>query len=125
MENALRAKDLRIGNYIGEPVSPVTDLNIICGLKTLQNIENGKLYNPIPLTEQWLLRGGFELRGNEYFKKYTEREEFVLTVDRGNYYLAEYDEGHGFQAVYQPLQYVHQLQNIIHSLNGQELEFKD
>lgn len=76
-----------------------------------------KLY-PIPLTEEWLIKFGFEKRSAGYWDNATME---IFQYSTGNFYLsinAEYTEG-------ERIEYVHTLQNISHSLYRQELTIKE
>lgn len=81
------------------------------------NIED---IEPIPLTEDILVRHGFKHFGgglykmNDYndFEIKKNNEGYMITSDGGNCYISEY------------FNYVHKLQNISFALTGKELEVK-
>lgn len=117
----MEAKELRIGNFVnleGEIIN--IDLDYF-----YWEIEgNGLLHltEPIPLTEEWLLKFGAE----------------KVTYDDGSgYYLALrhkdfsvfYEEGWGvYLDIYEviiKLEYVHKLQNIWYALTNEELKIND
>jgi hypothetical protein len=70
-------------------------------------------YNPIQLTEEWLLKFGFEKIGT-YFKI---NNEFEILTDNGRYYYYI-----NLDRLY--LNSIHQLQNLFYCLCGEELTFK-
>ena len=56
----MKATELRLGNLIYTKVKHI-DLGVL-----LENPESNE-YEPIPLTDEWLLRFGFEKSGDAYF----------------------------------------------------------
>jgi len=76
-------------------------------------------YKPIPLTEEWLLKFGFERMptNSEYDYKL---DDFHLNVDpdlENGYWV----DGLGLM---KSIQYVHQLQNLYKALSNEELTIK-
>lgn len=143
-------KELRIGNkfqMIGSTmVNTVFDisdntrhgqLNQNVGYSHLITVEeNGNQYKPIemdgvPLTEDWLLKFGFEkhksLITDSYTKSYFVEKQLSITIQPGNQYAYIRD----FDALvvvrnsdYHGPFYVHQLQNLYFCLTGEELTIK-
>ena len=88
--------------------------------------------SPIELTEEWLLKLGFECiadcidqktfalknrKSNYYYAVILDHEEIVLErKDINGFYIIIWDERY--------FQYVHQLQNIYFALTGEELQLK-
>ena len=112
----LQANELRIGNWY---------LSFGVDLKQVESITKDKIlidFHPIPLTEEWLLKFGFE-----YHHKIISRRFYNI----GNLF-AEVG-GDGRTAIYGTLagelmcfvNYVHQLQNLYFALTGEELILKD
>jgi hypothetical protein len=105
----IKANELRIGNWFdfnGRPmqVRPIT----------INDIFYGKIYEPLPLTEEWLIKFGFEKTPLHYFKK----DGIILSVE--DFY---YECFLGSNSVI--IKYVHQLQNLYFALTGEELEVKE
>lgn len=108
----MKANELRIGNYVKSNDVNMAPYFIVTAsfLKQNEN-EMSWFIDPIPLTEEWLLKFGFEC---------------VYTYDDHHYYL---DSKHGFSLdrSFQHLdceydiEYVHQLQNLYFALTGKEL----
>lgn len=78
-------------------------------------------FDGIPLTEEWLLRMGFEK---------TEKEWYFLNVCNDWTYLYWNKEGifelsvNKHSVIFQNITSVHQLQNLYFALTGEELEIK-
>lgn len=70
--------------------------------------------NPIPITEEWLLRFGFQRESLK--SSWTLNDEEIWD-----------DLPIGRKIIYQntPVYYVHQLQNLYYALTGNELEIKE
>jgi hypothetical protein len=81
-------------------------------------IENLKKLKPITLTEDWLIKFGFEDR-NDYWKKKKVKmvwsSRIIKTGERLGIRHEKYDH----------IQYVHQLQNLYFALTGNELTVRE
>ena len=124
----MKANDLRIGNYVklaGETThirwfyderKIFVDI-LEKGMATMRFDE----LEPIPLTEEWLLKLGFKKSKNLYFDtnegKYFSYIKFDAWDNRGKYSYCLDDE----RGSYKPLDYVHQLQNLYYALTNEEL----
>lgn len=79
----------------------------------------------IPLTEEWLVKFGFEIKGGYAIKKIKNVlhgdyiYSFVLDFSEGDYTFS--DSSNLPRA---PVQYIHQLQNLYFALTGEELTIK-
>jgi hypothetical protein len=114
--------ELRIGNYI-QHIEDKTMSSIDmfygseiyidewgCGTTELKECE------PIPLTEEWLLKFGFKKYGKtELFKK----NSFTLKFWDNKLYWNDYRWSSN------ELKHVHQLQNLYFAITREELEYKD
>lgn len=115
MESIEFAKQLRIGNYFRYSHT-----------KNVDEIRNGKqideyigAYEPIPLTDGWLLRLGFiyvQLSNKKEYKKYVSYIGVRVNgyIDESTFYVV-------LKGRTERIQYVHQLQNLYFALTGQEL----
>jgi len=136
----IKATELRLGNYVR--------CKIYNGNKDVvipfvwQEAKYIHLFEPIPLTEEWLKRFGFESRlinnaFNEWYTMCTPpnyKREFALCFRFGEYRDVPRDQytsnawhawmssgdSHSFN-----IQYIHQLQNLYFALTGQELTLKE
>jgi hypothetical protein len=124
--NAMNSDELKVGNYVGATlagnIGPSED-DIIVGnglvLHTIESgvdIDNAEWYFPIPLTEEWLVKFGFERKGNSYYKG----EDFDVFLSKS---------GHQASLNEHPLpsciEYIHQLQNLYVDLFEEKLTFKE
>jgi hypothetical protein len=99
---------------------------IISDLASNPSIE---LYHPIPLTEQWLLKFGFE---REQAKQPSSIAYCLFGAECNDFHV-EYDDIMEAWQIYledhfwiqRQIHHIHQLQNIYHSLTGEELTIKD
>ena len=107
----MKASELRIGNWINDGDGDFT----VCR-KTLAHVEKfPNKFKPIPLTEEWLVKFGFEkIKENTYsapvvsFLIYTNQKKYAVSFWQGN-----------------ELEHVHQLQNLYFALVGEELTIKE
>ena len=77
---------------------------------------------PIPLTEEILLKCGFELSDCHWdYWNPDEELSFCMTIfEDGMFFSA----GEGIRLNKYPIEYVHQLQDIFYVITGKELEVK-
>ena len=128
----MTTRELMIGNYV-MAINNYEDIfyvNCIYGYRDL-NITSGIYKNydttirdvkPIPLTEEWLIKFGFDLINNEYHQSRNHELKLYWTVNK-NKMIPEFNEkrfvtGYDFK-------YVHQLQNLYFILTGEELTIKN
>jgi hypothetical protein len=126
----LTTNELRIGNILAfgkpefiEEVNYITSKTI--GLSTdlsTDTLTPIGLFQPIPLTEDWLVKLGFEKIPNHSEKKamcdfiYGDKMELCYDVDTDSFYLYNWEQ--------LEIKYVHQLQNLYFSLMNKELTLK-
>lgn len=72
---------------------------------------------PIPLTEEWLLKFSFEKEDEEYFHK-SKYAPVLIECDNG--WADSFEERQASKII----NYVHQLQNLFYALTGEELTLK-
>lgn len=125
--NELNPKELRIGNLIASAAMKGIYSAVVVMTADRVNGSNQKYYNPIPLTEDWLLEFGFTTDWNDGGKPVLRTEWKVkdLTVF---YHTRGLDKKTaclwhdiGFETGVK-IRYVHQLQNLYFALTGRELE---
>lgn len=82
-------------------------------------------YEPIPLTEEILLKCGFEVNGKYYHSKYIQDSiKLIYDFDQRILYFKYNGEFSPMIQIPKTIEYLHELQNIIHALTGQELKIE-
>ena len=115
----MEEKDLRIGNYYNNS----QDINYI---KTGSDIDYAAVYGrPIPLTEEWLVKFGFEISGvtgkkGKYIVWLYDNKEYCFLIHNEKDSLDNNDL-RVFSTPLANIKHVHQLQNLYHALTGEEL----
>lgn len=105
----IRAEELRIGNLALMPSSnAITTITVM----DISDIENGyKNRLPIPLTEEWLVKFGFEEAEHEGIFRLPELPNIAVII--GQFIEIEYKE---FSVLKIKCDYVHELQNFFSCL---------
>lgn len=89
-------------------------------------------FEPIPITEEWLIKLGFVKHGKEYIisTEFVERYFFISAYYR--YETGSIVDGWEYGCYNKKVphhismgKYIHQLQNLYFSLTGEELELKE
>jgi hypothetical protein len=117
----MKSTELRIGNWVkGIGLNVQWDIE---GVKydfiySLGQWRHLSVFEPIPLTEEWLLKFRFELINNDYWQSRNSELKLHWTVNK-NKMIPEFNEkrlviGYDFE-------HVHQLQNLYFALTGEEL----
>lgn len=139
----MKAQELRLGNWLyyrnyltgdemldAEP-NAEKPYNLQCVTPhVIEWVEKGdKVYEPIPLTEEWLVKLGFEENAGRFtngHKEYCAHNydfRFTITTDHeDNVGLCAFGSD---DDIVLTVKYVHQLQNLFHSLTGEELTIKE
>lgn len=119
----MKAKELRIGNLIR-----YNDTKEVCRVYQLEHryknvyringLNENPDVEPIPITEEWLLKLGFEVEKNGgivFASKDDNCKFYVYCENNKTWKIGKYNNG--FKHIY----YVHQLQNLYFALTGEEL----
>ena len=129
--------ELRIGNLVmyDNEVVVVDEINkrnafLVClDGAMFSNSKPLAEINPIPLTEEWLLKFGFERSDDEEFDKYANAKTFFKKFMQVG--IRPSDSGYAAKIVWfvfgygmlpEVLLHVHQLQNLFYALTGTELK---
>jgi hypothetical protein len=114
----MKASELRIGNYFKHSLfEDYLEIQSISesGLCSAKEVNGGfeiEHTNPIPLTEEWLLKFGFETNDVRYW----QISAFRLHINRYGEWIFK------VETFEQEIKYVHQLQNLYFDLVGEELK---
>ena len=121
----MKASELRLGNWVEQPNDGVTRVTAVLNdiqIKTETEYVD-KYCMPIPLTEEWLVRFGFEeylcLDGIYGFKL----NEYVF-INEGQFRMVSFGSEDAM-LLRAEIVMVHQLQNLYHALTGEELTIKE
>lgn len=122
---AVKTSDLRIGNYLHADFAPVRVVEL--SERTFRAVEDEVFpeadeCEPIPLTEEWLGKLGFEKDSAP--NCWVLNDLVIYTKNEANDIRCP----HAFTLNYRGpvlFPYVHQLQNLYYSLTGEELQIKE
>ena len=109
--------ELMIGNYLEyfQPHDEEWQLERVDAYQNiLSDIDGSELWRPIPLTEEWLLKVGFEKTPFGYYKL----GSFYIDLHSNTYRLNREWVNINFQ-------YVHSLQNLYFALTNTSLNIKE
>jgi hypothetical protein len=120
----MKSNELRIGNWITwkstGKIEMVEKVDVY-GLHVCVNDVNIEDALPIPLTEEWLIRFGFE--NNSIPLNTPEKTLNISAVVNGDHFLFLDDVFGSFYDL-NCIRHVHQVQNLYFALTGEELETK-
>ncbi len=105
----MKASELRIGNL----VNYCNKISVLNAELFLQLLKYTTPFEPIPLTEEWLLKFGFEHLGSSRF----DFKRFTYYLYDGSFYNQS--------SRLSTIKYVHQLQNLYFALTNEELTIKN
>ena len=127
-EAIMEARELRIGNWVARENQPEGFIIDSWSFSVCE--KSPEKYKPIPLTEEWLLKLGFTECSNlihttfdvwvidnymPHFFILKLKDVFYFNLEPKNNYLSSWGN---------PINYVHQLQNLYFALTGEELTLK-
>jgi hypothetical protein len=116
----MKANELRIGNYISPLGKGVTIVEGFCtwdGLIQSSSFAERSIedFEPIKITEEWLLKLGFEYNDNIGIYQNGGFDVDIEDDVYCHFYMNDYGDW------YKYIEYVHQLQNLYFALTGEEL----
>ena len=118
----MKATELRIGNYYTYGfIKDLTKWDLTEFAEIYSDPEELKYWEPIPLTEEWLLKLGFDEDSIGHWW-INEEDDFYGFVNRGEDGFMLVIAGEEHKETY--VKHVHQLQNLYHALTGEELVTK-
>lgn len=118
----MKASELRIGNYF-EYKGRIIKFTIADFVEAHHNSELLELFlKPILLTEEWMIKVGFERYGHAKDVKISISKGWTLYFD---FDLNKLSIDSGLNGKFlDEIKYVHQLQNLYFALTGEELTIK-
>lgn len=134
----MKPQELRIGNKIWRPCcyDEVVEIreNGIIGLDSLRGLISYSEIEPIPITEELLLKMGFKKKRDGYLHYSDHNDEFSIRFNPRYTYI-EYanlcfnpedvtETNYCSSLEFPNTPHLHTLQNIWHLLTGKELEIK-
>jgi hypothetical protein len=124
----MNTNELRIGNLCQDKISGAllkvtgtheNDISFYVIDRNLFPLQPGWQAEPIPLTEEWLLRFGFEKNDNNQFILMEGSVDILFNKDLNGWTC----DGINFSI--NMTEHVHQLQNLYFVLTGEELKLKE
>ena len=123
----MKATELRLGNIVDKGI--VNGIRYNMGMLGCDIIESqfnsfSKWFDyrdvqPILLTEEWLMKFDFEDNDFGWWELFKFANEFTCYFSAGVIFIEQYSEG---MFPLKHIKYVHQLQNLHHSLTQKELK---
>ena len=125
----MEAKELRIGNYYSDIDNELTSMSgyELYQMTIKENTNNLGVteFQPIPLTEEWLLKFGFDKKEECFQDPLLD----TLMFQKDNIVDVEFSDKHkllywhdNYSSVYHSdIKHVHQLQNLYFALTNKEL----
>lgn len=133
----MKAEELRIGNLVNrtnkaikhKPLGVVKfEMNDFYWIE--ECVDDFDNYEPIPLTEEWLVRMGFNNTAIKWMDKsvsnpvFIKKDKYYLEFVDGEYYFNLFFGMSNNPVHLTAIKYVHQLQNLYFALTGEELTIK-
>jgi len=119
----MKAEELRIGNYamFNYKIQGFEQI-LICFNDFKNGLENNfELYQPIPLTEEWIIKLGFSYLADAQYWIDFKNMMFNWDKEVGLYLYIQTQED---SIDLTHIKHVHQLQNLYFALTGEELTIK-
>ena len=111
----MKANELRVGNYVYAEVNlPCLQIHRLMPADIVDVSKGIVEIYPIELTEEILLKCGFEQTSISYFKK----DEFTIENWDDNEFIFRWNDF----TISVDLKHLHTLQNLYHALTNEELE---
>ena len=110
----MEAKELRIGNYLIHDGYFIKSYSVDGFINIIKNIDN---YEPIPLTEEWLVKFGFLLDLHHH-------RRLTYSLNRITTYMQDGIFWCDILWDCLEIKHVHQLQNLYFALTNEELTIK-
>lgn len=117
----MRENELRLNNYVLNDERVVLLSTNYDLFKCLVYVNRGIGFEPIQLTEEWLLKFGFDFYQNIGARKFMNFGNLIIETNAHKDIPVYYTEQRELICI---IKYVHQLQNLYFALTGEELTIK-
>ena len=134
----MKANEFRLGNLIYSPIEKEIvklvaieqgNRPITLGKMGTSSFSGFDCLEPIPLTEEWLLKLGLQIReitvDGKQQKHYSDFRNIAIEVLSKDYLMLGLHKGHEHIEPIRRVEYLHQLQNLYWCLCGEELTFNN
>lgn len=131
----MKVEELRKGNWLQDFYKEEPYRVTLDSIRGLEACIEHKMFQPtpwsgIPLTEEWLLRMGFVVIGGNYESRTFGNAESLILDKDGDHFNVFYRQANTDDTLenilmHIELKYVHQAQNLIYTLTGEELKIED
>lgn len=111
----MKPKELRIGNYVNWINTKEQDALFL--IEEIKQLNYHDCFQPIPLTEEWLLKFRFKETKEAKTIKWFNKGKLDIVLSDENFIVFDY-------LVLKHIKHVHQLQNLYFALTGEELQIK-
>ncbi len=116
----MNVRDLRIGNYLCDPEIGQKHEFIVSAHDLLEMATEHNEYRAIQLTEEWLLKFGFEYYGGNTSESHYQ----IIPDDLREFNLNHIHDSNQFFFSDVEIKTIHHLQNLYFALVGEELKVK-
>jgi hypothetical protein len=123
----MKSQELRVGNLVYKYIGELNNLKTEVHRFTTADFNYLFRFEPIPLTDEILLKASFKKSTDPYNgQTWFELENFFLLKEDVGYYLASPGDCSMEHAIFdsKPMTDLHQLQNLYFDLKQKELEVK-
>ena len=127
----IQAKELRIGNLVNYSdsnsifkVIGISEFGIDCEDEIETTYMEFDNFNPIPLTEDWLLKFGFE-KGIDKVYYIKSKFIYIKVFEKIGHVLLCRDKYDEHIKISDNIEYVHQLQNLYFAITNKELSYEN
>jgi len=118
----MKAQDLRIDNLVWNEVQNIA---VKVDIKIIADCVYKKPWQPIPLTEEWLLKiGGKPLENGYWISVSNLKAELHFELFKNTDEIVTTLKSQFCDLILDRIYYVHQLQNLYFALTNEELEVK-
>lgn len=119
----MKGNELRIGNLVCL-TSDVGDfpeyIETTVGVMDIEHaINQEEFFEGIPITEEWLMRFGFEMKNSHVLR--WDKNSFLPFTILFDPIIKHFQIGYVGGRAFKRIEYIHQLQNLHFALTGEEL----